>query len=129
VQKLPHAMASGSARAYNNRAYHHLKSGDVAAAIADCTLALQSNPKYRLAYQIRALAYVKEGNFPRAIQDAQSVAELFPEDLRTKNLLGYVYRAAGQVDEALGYFASACRKGSFTACHELKVTEKQHALK
>ncbi len=120
VKKLPNLLAPGSARAFNNRGRQNLQKGNYSAAIADCTRAIQANPKYQTAYQVRAFAYLKRGNFQAAIQDANTVARLFPEDPNVYTLLGAVYRGAGQIDEAIVNFELACKRDLFTACYELE---------
>ena len=125
VNKLPNLPTPGSARAYNNRGRQNLQKGDFVAAIADCTRAIQANPKYQTAYQVRAFAHMNEGNHQAAIQDANTVATLFPKDPNVYTLLGAVYRGAGQIDKAITYFEIACNRKLFTACHELEVMKAQ----
>ncbi len=123
VKKLPDAVTPGMARAYNNRGQENLRRGDVQGAIDDCTRAIAAYEKFQSAYQTRAFAYMKQGNHQAAIGDAQTVARLFPDDVSGYILLGSAYRSAGQFDAAVANFAIACKRDSFTACFEQKITE------
>jgi protein O-mannosyl-transferase len=120
VRKLPSEPMADSARAYNNRCQQNVRRGDSVAAIADCTRALQVNQKYKLAYQNRAFAYMKHGHFEAAIQDAKTVASLYPQDPHLFTLLGAVYQGAGQLDKAKANFEIGCEKKSLAACVELE---------
>jgi len=70
---------------------------------------------------------LKQGDHQAAINDAQTVARLFPEDVNAYTLLGVMYRGAGQLDKAVENLQVACSRKSFTACYELKVLEAQLA--
>ena len=116
VKKLPDNLAPGSARAYTNRCQHNMRRGDLVTAIADCTHGLEANPKFKLAYQHRALAYMKQGNTQKALADAQTMKQLYPQDLEGIILTGVIYQSAGQIDAAMASFEIACKRNAFTAC-------------
>ena len=119
VRKLPTALAIGSSRVYHNRGLQNMERGDLQAAIADCTRSLRVDPKYRLAYQVRAFAYMKQGNHHAAIQDAKTVVRMYPQDPHAFTLLGAIYQGAGHIDQANIYFDIACKRGSRAACIQM----------
>src|ERR1700689_5204525 len=57
------------AGAYNNRCLAYLHKGDNDQSIADCTQAIQLNPKEAAAYTTRCGAYNSQGNNDQAIAD------------------------------------------------------------
>lgn len=127
VRKLPTTLAPGSARTYNNRGLQNMKRGDLPAAIADCTHAIQVDPQYRLAYQNRAFAYMKQGNYPAAIRDAKTVARMYPQDPHVFALLGSIYQGAGQFNNARANFRVGCKRGSRVACFEMDAMKNDAA--
>ena len=120
VRKLPSTSMPGSARAYNNRCQQNLHRGQLLAAIADCTLALQVDPKYKLAYRNRAFAYMKHGDIHSALLDAQTVVWRYPDDPHSFTLLGAIYKGAGQIEKAIVNFEIGCKRKSLAACVELE---------
>ena len=116
VKKLPNTLAPGSARAYTNRCQHNMRRGDLVTAIADCTHGLEANPKFKLAYQHRALAYMKQGNTQKALADAQTMKQLYPQDLEGIILTGVIYQSAGQIDAAIENFEIGCKRDALAAC-------------
>ena len=127
VRKLPDKSAMGSARALSNRCNLNLRSGKLELAIADCTRAIKASPKYRLAYQNRAFAYMKHGQMQAAIADAKTVAQQYPQDPHSDTLLGAIYQGAGEFDKAQTYFEMGCKRQSIAACLELGVMKAKSA--
>ena len=62
--------------AYNNRALAYMLLGNFKQAIADATKAIQINPKYVPAYQLRGKIYQKLGDEAKAQADFAKAKEL-----------------------------------------------------
>jgi protein O-mannosyl-transferase len=128
VKKLPYTLAPGSARVHTNRCQHNMRRGDLVTAIADCTHGLQVKPNFKLAYQHRALAYMKQGSTQKALADAQAMKHLYPQDVAGILLTGVIYQNAGQIDAAIENFEAGCKRNSITACvagNELKAMRQR----
>lgn len=70
---------------FNSRAEASVKIGNVAAAISDCTSALECDPMLVKALTRRAKCFADIGDFSRAVRDMERAAELNPslaEDVR-----------------------------------------------
>lgn len=70
---------------FNSRAESSVKIGNVAAAISDCTSALECDPTLVKALTRRAKCFTDIGDFSRAVRDMERAAELNPslaEDVR-----------------------------------------------
>jgi lipoprotein NlpI len=87
--------------AYNNPCNTYNLKGDYDRAIADCTEAIQLDPKYAFAYNNRGLVYNAKDDHDRAIADYTEAIRLDP-----KYALAYKNRArvnlyAGALPEAM----------------------------
>lgn len=128
VRKLPTPLASGSARAYNNRGVAYLGRKDYQAAVKDFSRALQDDSTYRLAYQNRAFAFLKQGKIKNAIEDAKTLVSLDSKNLGALVTLGMIYYGAGQNAQALATLKSACVMGSQLACIRVELVKRSHGL-
>jgi tetratricopeptide (TPR) repeat protein len=63
---------------YVSRAAARCVLGDCEGAVADCTAALEINPRLDVAYYHRAAARAEEGNFSEAIRDYDAALRLNP---------------------------------------------------
>jgi tetratricopeptide (TPR) repeat protein len=63
---------------FNSRAESSVKIGNVAAAISDCTSALECDPTLVKALTRRAKCFADIGDFSRAVRDMERAAELNP---------------------------------------------------
>ena len=66
--------------ALNNRANVYRDRGDTGRAVADYGKAIESNPKYDLAYLNRGLTYLYSGDPDKALADINQASELDPKD-------------------------------------------------
>jgi len=60
-------------------------------AIESFTKSIQDNPSYFVAYQRRAVAYSKKGEYDKSIQDLKKATQLNPDYPDAYGLLGLVY--------------------------------------
>lgn len=125
VRKLPSERAMGSARAYNNRCAWNLRREAWQEGINDCTRALSVSPKHKEAYQNRAWAYRKLGNYAAALHDANTMIHLYPKDPTTYIVRGRVYSEMGNIELALKDFQYGCKQGSTPACIASAMTKKR----
>ena len=116
VRKLPAPLASGSARAYNNRGVENLERKNWQAALADFSNALQEDPTYKLAYQNRAFVFLKLGKFGEAIAEGKDLVKRYPQDPGVLMTLGMIYHGAGQDELASATLNKSCEQGSRAAC-------------
>lgn len=128
VRKLPTPLSSGSARAYNNRGVAYLGRKDYPAAIEDFSRALQDDRTYRLAYQNRAFAFLKQGKTKAAIADAKALVALDTKNLASLVTLGMIYYGAGQNDLAISTLKTACGLGSRLACIRVEMVKRSQGL-
>src|SRR6185295_6290721 len=63
----------------NNRGAVKIQKGDWQGAIADCSRAIEMNPRQRDAYSNRAFAYSSTGQYDGAIADSRRALELSPD--------------------------------------------------
>lgn len=125
VRKLPSERAMGSARTYSNRCAWNLRREAWQEGINDCTRALSVNPSHKEAYQNRAWANRKLGNFAAALRDANTMINLYPKDPTTYIVRGRVYSEMGDIDLAIRDFQYGCNQGSMGACIALATTKKR----
>jgi tetratricopeptide (TPR) repeat protein len=78
--------AEATRRAYYNRGTAYFANGDLEAAVADFSQAVQLFPNDAQAYQARAAAYQRRRDFDLAIADDTRVIEINP-----KSSTGYAY--------------------------------------
>lgn len=125
VRKLPSERAMGSARTYSNRCAWNLRREAWQEGINDCTRALSVNPSHKEAYQNRAWANRKLGNYAAALRDANTLIFLYPKDPTPYVVRGRVYSEMGNVDLAIKDFQYGCDQGSMGACVALATTKKR----
>ena len=95
IQQFTEALEiTPSAAAYSNRCLAKIHLEDYAAAIADCTQALQLNSKEPESYLNRGLAYHRIGQPAEAIADYNQLLQLKPHDFRA-----YYNRGLAQADQ------------------------------
>lgn len=66
------------APAYVYRGSAHMKSGRLAAAMADFDRAIHLDPEFALAYHLRALVYEKRGDYAQAYRDFDTALHIDP---------------------------------------------------
>src|SRR5436190_408696 len=95
-----------SAVEHNDRGTGKTKSGDLDGAIADCTKAIELNPRFVPAYYNRGVARASKGDLDGAIADCTKVIELDPCIPLAANLASlYTNRGANRFTE--GHLDSA----------------------
>ncbi len=124
VRKLPNQDVLGAARVYSNRGYWNAKNGEFQAAIADYTNALSVDPRYKGAIRGRAFAAMRAGNLTSALDDANKLISLYPDDPGSFVLRGLVYRDQKNIRLAIEDFEYACNiQKSLSACMILNATK------
>src|SRR6266487_1663802 len=88
-------------QAYLERAILKLKENDIEGALADLGEADRRLPNSPLVYFQLAQARIKEGDLDLALSAAKRANELDVTNLQTYLLLGQIYAAAGNVEEAV----------------------------
>ena len=73
------AFGQQTAEDFVDRGVAKGKKGDLDGAIADCTKAIELNPKSAVAYSIRGLAKGKKGDLDGAMADCNQAIELDPK--------------------------------------------------
>lgn len=116
VKKLPEMTVGGVARVYGNRGTWNAKNGNHQAAILDFSSALKADPGYKGGYSGRAYAYAKLGNYAAALQDAEVMVGLYPEDPLGLTLKGLILRDQGKINAAIESLQRACDMKSTRAC-------------
>jgi tetratricopeptide (TPR) repeat protein len=79
------------AAAYFTRGLAHAERGDLEAAIADFSKAIDLDPKAAAAYNNRGTAYADKGNFSAALADFFRAIELNPKNAAAYYLRGLVH--------------------------------------
>jgi tetratricopeptide (TPR) repeat protein len=93
--------------AYNNRALHHRRSGDVDRAIADLDRAIRLDPAYAIAWSNRCRVYNDKGEHDRAIADCDRAIGLDPRYARAWDHRGFAYAGKGDYDHAIADYDRA----------------------
>jgi tetratricopeptide (TPR) repeat protein len=76
-------------------------NGELNRAIADCTRAVELNPKYSLAFVSRGVAYGMKGEHDRAIADLDEAVRLDARNAFIYRTRGECYRLNGELDRAI----------------------------
>jgi Tfp pilus assembly protein PilF len=103
------------ASAYTNRCLVHAtkKANDL--AIADCTKAIENDPKSALAYAQRGEAYCQKGDVKNCVADFDAAMRIDPEDTSFVYLRGVARADAGDTDGALVDLTKAIENDSGSA--------------
>jgi len=93
---------------YYNRSRTYCSKGEYGQAIADCTKAIEINPRYVEAYCLRGAIYcVTKGQYDRAILDYTKAIEIAPRSSMAYSNRGIAYKAKGQLDRAISDYNKA----------------------
>jgi Tfp pilus assembly protein PilF len=82
-------------------------SGDAAAAIAEFEAAITADPTFHDARHGLTRALQETGNIDRAIEEAQKIVSLDPDDVLSHTSLSILYQAKGMIAEAEAESAKA----------------------
>ncbi len=100
-------FASSFSFAETDWCYQYEQQGNHDAAIAECTKAIELNPKNDSAYNSRGLAYEAKGRFDQAIADYNRVIKLRPKFDYAYYNRGNAYRAKGRLHQAIADYTRA----------------------
>jgi tetratricopeptide (TPR) repeat protein len=76
-------------------------------AIELLTKSIMDNPNFSVAYQHRAIAYSKKGDYEKSIQDLKKVVELNPDQPDAWGLMGLVYEIMKDYPSAVDVYKEA----------------------
>lgn len=79
-------------------------------AIAHFTKSIEQNPKFFDAYNGRALAYSKKGEYDKCIADLKKAVELGQESPEPYALMGVVYEIKNDYSAALKAYSEALKR-------------------
>ncbi len=88
-------------------AYRRFREGRNVEAMELINRTINSRPDFWQSYQLRALLYLMQIDFPRAERDARKAVELKPNAHPAYNTLGQIYLAEERFDKAKETFAQA----------------------
>lgn len=112
--------------AYYQRGKAHLYLHHYDEAIADLSVAVKSFRSLYYIWNDRCFAYYKRGDYLKAYEDCRKALEISPEYAPAHYNLGLVYKALGQVGEAISAFKHAVEYShdealTADALHELEL--------
>ena len=94
--------------------YHHqratilVRSDKIEGAIVECTKAVENNPAYAHAYELRASLYQKMQNYEFALSDATKAIEEISSPIASPYLLrGAILREMGDIEGAISNYTKA----------------------
>ncbi|GEM_PF-6668651 len=94
------ASPASTAQEWFGRGYKKYLAEDWEGAIADCTKAIELNPKYDLCYAYRGHAYCDLGQYKEAIADYTRTIQLNPKNAFSYINRGKAYNKLGRLKEA-----------------------------
>lgn len=120
---------SAEARDHQHRGFLHSLRKDLARAIADCSMAIEIDPRFAKAYETRAISYYESQLYERAIDDLSKLIEFEPGYFGGHSLRGLARvqvkdygRAIADFDRAIALETEHCGTyyGRGLACHGAK---------
>jgi tetratricopeptide (TPR) repeat protein len=88
------------ARALYRAAFQHFVAGRIDEAIDGFRRAVEADPRLSLAWNGLSQAYRRRGDLPRAIEAAERLAVLEPDDPLSHTNLSILYQSAGRIADA-----------------------------
>jgi len=108
------------ARVWAEKSFQGIQIKDWAQVIRTASTAIALDSNYTLPYINRSLAYINKGNFRRAIEDADSVLKIEPNNAMALNNRGFAYQSLQQLDIARESYKAACELKELAACQNFK---------
>ena len=112
IDACTHAIASGRydkrnvAMLYSNRGNQWDRMGQFEKAIADHSVAIQTDPTYAAGYMHRGNAYARHGDYDRAIADQTEALRIDPRDTDVFYNRGYTYSHKGDHERAIADYSA-----------------------
>ncbi len=94
-------------RAYNNRGFVYLRTGQFGKAVDDYTEAIEKNASYDEAYLGRGQAFQSLGQIDRAINDLTMAIALKPGYYEAYNSRGIAFQGQGKFGKAIADYSQA----------------------
>ncbi|HEX2210670.1 MAG TPA: tetratricopeptide repeat protein, partial [Longimicrobium sp.] len=91
------ALDSANPQAFFGLGNASYQSGDLVTSVSALSQAVQANPRYWSAYDVRSQAYLETGDTARAIADLQQVVQLAPDSVKPDRLARLQRISAGRV--------------------------------
>lgn len=110
LRKLSDPLRPGAGRAYLNRGIFHMQAKRYEAALADFSRAIQTDPEYDMAYRGRAAVLIELRDFRGAMETAQTLIRLQPDNSDAYMMRGRIHAAQGDVERARSDFKRGCAK-------------------
>lgn len=107
-------------------AYYSSKQMEKVIAPADKAISLYEKPE-KNAYILKMSSFVERKMFNEAIEVAETLLQLFPEEQRSWKQLGYYYMQVENYAKALSTFEMAHRQGFLTKENEVKVLSQLYS--
>jgi tetratricopeptide (TPR) repeat protein len=103
--KIIESNPNDGAAYYERGCLSYVKGTD--RAILDFKKSIELNPKYRNAYSLLVMIYVRKEDYNQAIIVLNKAIELFPKDANFYDNRGYVYSRQGDFNKALADYNKA----------------------
>lgn len=106
---LPKTDAHTRARLHTELASMYLQADNMAVALEECGIAVDSDQSYAPAYGVRALTYMMLREFDAAEKDFKRAISLAPTDPEINNNYGWFLCERGRAKESVAYFLTAVK--------------------
>lgn len=93
------------------------QAGDLAAALTLVEKSIDARPNFWESYQLKALIFLAQGDFPRAERAAKEALTANPQSDAAANTLGQIYLAQAQFEAAKGAYIQAVSQNPDHALH------------
>lgn len=93
------------------------QAGDLAGALALVEKTIIARPDFWEAYQLKALIFLAQGDFPRAERAAKEAVHVNPQSDAAANTLGQIYLAQAQFGAAKEIYTQTVRQNPDHALH------------
>lgn len=93
------------------------QTGDLAAALALVEKSIDARPNFWESYQLKALIFLAQADFPRAERAAKEALTANPQSDAAANTLGQIYLAQAQFEAAKGAYIQAVSQNPDHALH------------
>lgn len=97
------------AKIHTELAAAYFEIGNMAVALEEIAIALESDPKFTPAYSLRGLVHTKLREFDQAEQQFRKALSLAPNDAEVNNNYGWFLCHTGKERQSISYFLNALK--------------------
>ena len=97
------------AKIHTELAAAYFEIGNMAVALEELRIALESNPKYTQAYSLRGLVHANLREFDQAEEQFRKALDLSPHDAEVNNNYGWFLCHTGKERQSITYFLNALK--------------------